>query len=115
MVLVFDTDKNDTAILLRNIQFLQKHSAVKEVLCIPQVKNMEDELVYSCNLKSVKELTGSKSLKDFKRDLLKCSNIASRLKNCGFSIVKFWSRMPQNKFSGIPNDAEKIKIYSGMS
>lgn len=69
VVLVFDTDTGKSSVLKENIAFLEKESAVAEVLCITQVKNLEDELKRSCNIKQIKELTGSKSNSDFKRDL----------------------------------------------
>lgn len=71
IVLVFDTDVGDSKILNENIRFLEKQSTIKKVLCITQVKNLEDEFKRSCNIKQIKELTGSKSNKDFKTDLIK--------------------------------------------
>ncbi|MCM1192753.1 MAG: hypothetical protein NC123_00680 [Butyrivibrio sp.] len=110
IVLVFDTDKGGTDILAGNIKFLKQQQAVEEVLCIPQVDNLEDKLVYSCNIKSVRDLTGSCSVKDFKRDLLNCTNVAYRLSQCGFSIQKMWSRIPVNEFCSFPNQSDKIKV-----
>ncbi len=46
------------------------HYTVKEVICITQVKNLEDELLRSCDVKQIKELTGSKSNSNYKRDML---------------------------------------------
>lgn len=51
VVLVFDTDTNQVDTLLENILFLQKQPIVKKVICVPQVKNLEDELLRSCNIK----------------------------------------------------------------
>lgn len=48
VVLVFDTDTGKKNTLLKNIRFLQKDSNVKQVLCIMQVKNLEDEFLRSC-------------------------------------------------------------------
>lgn len=89
--------------------------AVKEVICVLQVANLEDELLCSCNIRNVQELTNSKSerdfKRDFKRDLLRCTNLEYRLKQCDFSIDKLWSRIPQNKFKEFGNGAEKLKLY----
>lgn len=110
VILVFDTDKGNDTVLNSNIEFLKKQYAVKDVICIPQVKNLEEELEYSCNIKNVRELTGSSSIKDFKRDILTCTNVGARLKKCGFSIDKFWSRNPVDLFENYMNDAAKIKF-----
>lgn len=71
VILIFDTDNGESATLLENIKFLKQNTNVKDVLCITQVKNLEDELIRSCDIKQIKELTGSKSNKDYKRDLIK--------------------------------------------
>ena len=64
VVLVFDTDTGNIDILRENIQFLRKEQNIKEVICITQVKNLEDELIRSCDIRQIKELTGSKSNKE---------------------------------------------------
>lgn len=61
VVFVFDTDKNQTDILEENIRFLKKQSNVKSVICITQVKNLEDELIRSCNISQIKDLLRSRS------------------------------------------------------
>lgn len=110
VILVFDTDKNDVLILRKNLDFLRKQHSVKEVICIPQIHNLEEELVYSCDIKNVSDLTGSSSNKDFKRDILTCTNVGARLQKCGFSIHKFWSRNPSGHFAPFLNNSEKIKL-----
>lgn len=109
IVLIYDTDKEQTDILQENINFLKKQGAVKSVLCIPQIKNLEEELVYSCNMKKVGELTHSETISDFKGAIIGCSNLGARLKQCGFSVNKLWSRIPVNTFSKFGNNADKIK------
>lgn len=44
VVLIYDTDVEKTDKLKDNIRFLRKHAAVKDILCIPQVRNLEDVL-----------------------------------------------------------------------
>lgn len=89
VVLVFDTDTGKTNTLNKNIRFLQKDSNVKQVLCIMQVKNLEDEFLRSCAISQIKELTGSKSNSDYKRDLLRQSSLADKLKNISFNLKNF--------------------------
>ena len=111
VVLIYDTDvESNITIMNENIIFLKKQPCVKKVLCIPQVKNLEDELINACNIKSISELTKSKSDINYKRDLINCSNLDARLKQNNFQISKLWNRKPDNKFQKFGNDAEQIKI-----
>ena len=109
VVLVFDTDSGKKNTLLKNIRFLQKDSNVKQVLCIMQVKNLEDEFLRSCAISQIKELTGSKSNSDYKRDLLRQSNLADKLKKHQFQFEKFWNSSDK-VYESICNDSAQIKI-----
>lgn len=109
VVLVFDTDTGKKNTLLKNIRFLQKDSNVKQVLCIMQVKNLEDEFLRSCAISQIKELTGSKSNSDYKRDLLRQSNLADKLKKYQFQFEKFWNSSDK-VYESICNDSAQIKI-----
>ena len=109
VVLVFDTDTGKKNTLLKNIRFLQKDSNVKQVLCILQVKNLEDEFLRSCAISQIKELTGSKSNSDYKRDLLRQSNLADKLKKHQFQFEKFWNSSDK-VYESICNDSAQIKI-----
>lgn len=109
VVLVFDTDIGKKNTLLKNIRFLQKDSNVKQVLCIMQVKNLEDEFLRSCAISQIKELTGSKSNSDYKRDLLRQSNLADKLKKHQFQFEKFWNSSDK-VYESICNDSAQIKI-----
>lgn len=112
VILVYDTDVETNMEILRyNVTFLKKQSGIKAVLCIPQVKNLEDELVRACEIRSVEELTKSGTKSDYKSALINCSNLGSRLSKCKFDISKFWNRTPSNGFREFGNDAERIKIY----
>ena len=70
VVLVFDTDAGNIDILNRNLKALKKCPAVSEIVTIPQVPNLEQELVRSCGIKRATELLDSKSKKDFKSDFI---------------------------------------------
>ena len=109
VVLVFDTDTGKKNTLLKNIRFLQKDSNVKQVLCIMQVKNLEDEFLRSCAISQIKELTGSKSNSDYKRDLLRQRNLADKLKKHQFQFEKFWNSSDK-VYESICNDSAQIKI-----
>lgn len=90
-------------------QYRGTHMQKKGLICIPQVNNLEDELLRSCHIKQIKELLGSKSNKDFKHDLIVEKNLKKKLLNHGFDIQKFWNRNPENKFREISNGAINIK------
>lgn len=109
VVLVYDTDIDKTDTFENNIKFLKKQTAVKDIVLIPQVMNLEDEIVRACGIKKVEELTRSCSMKDYKKDLIHCANLGKRLKECRFDISVFWTQMPRNGFKKWGNDAEKIK------
>lgn len=109
VVLVFDTDTGKEKILRENIARLEKCKAVKEVLCITQVENLEDELIRSCSIKNVKELTGSLTDKEFKHDFIKDTHLAQKLRRHKFDIEKLWIKNPTDGYKGIVNEAKKIK------
>ena len=67
-------------------QYRGNHMQKKGLICIPQVNNLEDELLRSCHIKQIKELL-----------------------NHDFDIQKFWNRNPENKFREISNGAINIK------
>lgn len=110
VVLVYDTDTYNVATLQANIRLLKKHPAVKEVYCIPQVMNLEDVLIQSCQINKAHELTHSRTKTDFKRDIIRCSNLGHRLTDCRFDTSKLWNKEPPNEFNQFGNDSDKIKL-----
>lgn len=109
VVLVFDTDTKSTDILLKNIALLKRCPSVKQIICIPQVQNLEDELIRCCDIRQIKELLGSKSNSEFKHDLLAERNLKGKLLQHKFDINLFWSSQPQNAFRTIKNEGFKVK------
>ena len=109
VILVYDTDIERIDILEKNIKSLQSSKQIKRIVCIPQVKNLEEELVRATNVRQVLDILGSKSLADFKRDIIKCTNLNKKLKEKDFDISKFWCKIPTNCFAKYGNDAELIK------
>ncbi len=110
IVLVFDTDTDNADTLLKNIDFIKKQNYIKKLLCVTQVKNLEDELIRSCCIRDVKELTGSETLSDYKKALNNEKNLGKKLQKHSFDIHKFWSKEPGGAFSMINNESEKIKL-----
>ena len=56
VILVYDTDIDRTDILEKNIRLLQSSKHIKRIICIPQVKNLEEELVRATNVRQVPDL-----------------------------------------------------------
>lgn len=110
VILIFDTDTNNVNILNRNIQKLDSYPTVSNVITIPQVKNLEDELKCSCNIRQIKDLLNSRSDSEFKSDLIHITNLGSKLKEHSFDINRFWSMNPQSPYDHIINMANEIKI-----
>lgn len=109
VVLIFDTDTGSIDTLLKNIQTLERCKSVSEIVLIPQVQNLENELVRSCNIKKAEELLNSTSRGHFKHDLIHVSNLASKLREHEFDINLFWSGRPSAPYDQLGNQAAKIK------
>lgn len=110
-VLVFDTDTGNDSILLENINLLKREHIIANVLCIPQVGNLEDELRRCCSIHQIRELTGSRSNRNFKRDMIKDNNFAQKLRDKNFDFDRFWSMQADGVYKSVKNDADKIKIH----
>lgn len=110
VVLVFDVDAGSRDILNANIQKLENCQAVTEVVTIPQVPKLEIELVRSCDIRQIKELLNSRSNDDFKRDVMRVTNLDTKLREHQFDIDHFWSATPTPPYQDIPNQAAKVKI-----
>ena len=63
VVLVFDTDvTTNLNVIKKNIENIKKYCRGVKIIYLLQVKNLEDELIRCTDIKSVLELTKSKSL-----------------------------------------------------
>ena len=109
VVLVFDTDIEKVDILDENIKIIKNSNNVRDIICIPQIKNLEDELIYSTNITKIIDLLESKSKKDFKNDFNNCKNLIKKLEDKEFKISKIWSREAVDIFKKYKNEAIKIK------
>lgn len=110
VVLVFDSDAGNVEILQKNIQTLQKCSSVSDIITIPQVPRLESELVRSCDISKIEELLNSRSEKDFKRDVIRVTNLDAKLKEHKFNIALFWSGKAPAPYQHVVNQADKVKI-----
>lgn len=110
VVLIFDVDAGNAATLQKNIKMLEEYPRISEVVTIPQVRKLEDELIRSCDIKNITELLNSKSRSEFKSDIIKVSNLARKLQEHGFDVKKFWIGRATSPYEGIMNQSDKIKI-----
>lgn len=110
VVLIFDTDVGNNKILNKNIETLQKCKNIISIITVPQNKNLEDELVASCNIRNAIDLLGSQGRKKFKTDFIRISNLSSKLVEKGFNIEKIWLSNGTGEFVGVINQSEKIKL-----
>lgn len=108
-VLVFDVDAGNVDILNKNIKKLKACNAVSNVITIPQVPNLEGELLRSCNIRKIEELLNSKSRSDFKSDILRVTNLDAKLREHDFNIDLFWSATPGQPYQSIENHAAQVK------
>ena len=112
-ILVFDKDiyNNHVAnqnIILNNIQFLNKDKNIKKVIVISQENDLDDEIVRSTTIKTITTLLNSKSKSNSKSDIIKCSNLLSKLKAKKFDINDFWTK---NNLDFLPkNESNLIKL-----
>jgi hypothetical protein len=111
VVLVFDTDVEETAQLKKNIELLKKQCARVEVLTVAQVLNFEDEIERSTDVVCAQEITKSKSLSDFKRAVSKMKAVEFRrtLTRHKLDLSKLWMKQPPSAFHFVTQDAERIK------
>ena len=110
VVLVFDTDVEKIDILDENIRLITNSNNVKDVIFIPQIKNLEDELIYSTNINKIVDLLESKSKKDFKNDFNNCKNLLKKLEEKEFKISKLWSREATDIYKKYENKSKEIKL-----
>ena len=113
VVLVFDTDvDSNTQCITENIRLLQKHCVKTKIVYLPQVLNLEDEIVRCSNINSVIELTKSRSNKDFKRDFcaLTIESLRAKLDRINLNIEQLWNYRIPNEFNFIIRNSYEVKI-----
>ena len=110
VVFVFDTDVPITESLKKNIQLVSTYCSKTKLVFLPQVMNLEDELVRCTDIRSITELTRSKSTKDFKRDFCAMTNCRSALDRHQLDVLRLWTQNPPEVFRFIPSNSNTIKL-----
>ena len=113
VILVFDTDTEETDILKKNITLIKSLKYKVDVLSVVQVLNFEDEIERSTDVKHAQELTQSAGVSDFKAAVnkLKVPDFRLTLNRHHFDIEKLWSKQPPDAFRFIEQDSGKIKEH----
>lgn len=107
---VFDTDVRDPGQLLANRNFLLSLSNIRDVILIPQVLNLEDELVRASMVRNAKEITKSSTDAEYKHALIKIDNLKRLFDAAEFDFSKFWVTEPRGNFENIDNESSKIRL-----
>lgn len=109
VVFVFDTDVPITEKLKRNIARIEQYCTSTQLVFLPQVRNLEDELVRCTDVTKVTELTKSKSTSNFKSDLCKTSNLRAVLTKHQIDVLRLWTTNPPETFAFFPRNSDVIK------
>ena len=112
VVLVFDTDIKVSDTLLKNISFLKAHRNILRIITIPQVRNLEEELLRCTDISHIRDLVNCKHDSDFKSAFIEDKQLFDKLQAHHFDIGKLWSSIPEEPFrkNNISNQGNLIKI-----
>ncbi|MBR1684272.1 MAG: hypothetical protein IJ708_03985 [Clostridia bacterium] len=112
VILIFDTDTENTSILSENIRMLNKNQHIGKVLCIPQYRKLEDEIARTIKAKSALDLFATKSKGDFKTMFANEKELMAKLQKWDFDFSKLWTKQPPEKYrnAGVVNNSDKVKL-----
>ena len=98
-------------VVKKNIDNINKYCHGVKIVYLLQVKNLEDELVRCTDVKSVMELTKSKSLSNFKADFRKINEEQCRhtLERHKIDVNRLWITDAPNAFDFAERNSELIK------
>ncbi len=112
VVLVFDTDViTNFSIIKTNISNIQKYCKNVSIIYLLQVKNLEDELVRCTDIKSILELTKSKSISNFKADFkrMKIAECRNTLEKHKIDVSRLWTTNASDNFNFAKRNSHEIK------
>ncbi len=112
VVFVYDTDVEKTDMLMKNIEHVMKYAAQTKIVHMAQVRNFEDEIVRSTDVKKVQDLTRSKSVSDFKTDFcrMKIQECRNALERHHLDISILWSKKPPKAFDSVKQGGDTVKL-----
>lgn len=107
-VFVFDTDgEQNTSILDANCERMKSFGY--NLILLIQVRNLEQELVRSTDIRKIEDLTNSRSEKDFKHDFIRVRNLMALLEKHSFDIDRLWITPAGSVFAKYPRNANMVK------
>lgn len=111
VVFVFDTDVPNTVVLQKNVELIARYCRV-QIIYLPQVVNLEDELVRCTDVRSVQELTRSNGIRNFKSDFckLKPKDCRSMLERHRIDVSRLWTTNTPETFSFVQKNSSKVKV-----
>lgn len=109
LIIVFDTDVQEINILEENLKRLKKVKTISKIIFVPQIKNLEDEIVFSTEIKRIEELYQKNKI-DIKKHIIQDNSFCDKLEKNNFSIAKFWSRNDTGIFKKYINGFKDFKI-----
>lgn len=112
VVLAFDTDVEQTVTLRKNLELLDKYCAKLHIVYLPQVLNLEDELVRCTDVKSAAALTQSSGIRNFKTDFckLKVRECRAMLERHSLQVDRLWTTPVPEAFLFIKSNGNEIKL-----
>lgn len=111
IILVFYTDMTELRILEQNIRYLRaQHN--KEIITIPQVLNLEDEMIRCTDIRYIRNLLSCTHDSDFKTAFIEERKLYDKLLFHQFDLKKLWSLDPPPAFQkiGIANQSDLIRL-----
>lgn len=112
VVLVFDTDVTiNLEVVKKNIDNIKRYCRDVNIIYLLQVKKLEDEIVRCTDMKSVLELTKSKSLSNFKSDFknMKDEECRHALERHKINVQDLWTTPAPAEFNFIERNSSQIK------
>lgn len=98
--------------LKKNLELLERYCGKLKIVFLPQVLNLEEELVRCTDVKTVTKLTKSGSVKNFKTDFckMKVKDCRSMLERHQLNIARLWMTKTPDAFDFTENNGDSIKL-----
>ena len=112
IVLAFDTDVEQTTNLKKNLERLRKYCGRLHIVYLPQVLDLEDELVRCTDVQNVVDLTRSNGVRNFKTDFckLKVKDCRAMLERHGLQTERLWTTKLPEAFAFVESNSNRIKV-----
>lgn len=111
VVFVFDTDVPQTSNLKKNVELLNRYCRKLKIVFLPQVLNLEEELVRCTDVRTAMDLTKSESVRNFKTDFckMKAKECRAMLERHKLDHERLWMTKVPKAFGFIENNSFQIK------